>query len=333
MKYLNKKYSLLGVIMMILLCSCHDEDNYDVCGSTINKVFMTNSSFVQRFQIKHSLFGSQGKPIEVEVPVSCTQRAVGDIYVRLSIDNSYVEIYNEQHNTSYEAVSEDLIQFENRELKIPANSSGSELSAKMYIEEENYSELKDAAYLIPIVIEDASQDTPVSEERKVMYSIITTTVDLNNIDADASQESANVIFIEDRSAWTAELVPLPSTVTGDSSYLFDSDENTSYWFGKPFSFSNTTSDNISLVVDLKEKYDLAGVYLNGIDAGVKVYLSSDNIEWTEMGTVKSENSNVLFYVPFNAQYVKCEFSAWQNMWGRWNCAGKLYEFRAFVKNK
>ena len=78
---------------------------------------------------------------------------------------------------------------------------------------------------------------------------------------------------------------------------------------------------------------MAGVYLNGIDVGVKVYLSSDNIEWTEMGTVKSENSNVLFYVPFNAQYVKCEFSAWQNMWGRWNCAGKLYEFRAFVKNK
>lgn len=335
MKYLNKIYSsLFCFIIVTFLYSCNDEDNYDICGSTVNKIFLTNSTVLGNFQIQHSYLGSTGKPINIDVSVSSTQRVSEDVYVQLSIDNSYIEQYNLQHGTTYTTVPEELILFENNQLKIPANSKESESDAKVSIQEKDFSKLREDAYLIPIVIESISENIPVSEERKIMYSIITTMVDLNNIDAEATPESANVTFIEDRSAWTGEWNPTPNSITGNYTYLLDSNENTSTWTGggKYYSFSNNTSSNISLIMDLNKEYEIAGIYLNGVQTGMKIFVGTDKTEWTEMGTVNKFSNNILFYVPFNARYVRCEFQAKRGIFGGYSCSAKLLEFKCYVKN-
>lgn len=335
MKCLKEIYSniLHCAIIMLLLCSCNNDEDYDIYGNTTNKVFLTNSTVVRNFQILHTYLGSKGAPISVDIPVSCSQRASEDIYVKLSVDNSLVEKYNEQHTTSYEIVPDEVILFENEELKIPANTRESEISAKMSIQESEFTKLRADAYLIPIVIEYVSNDTPISEERKVLYSIITTSVDLNNIDFDATVESANVSFIEDRSAWTGCLEPVPSTVKGNYTCLLDGNEETGFWNANPYNFSNSTSDPIALIMDLKKEYEVAGVYLNGIKKDVKIFVSVNGDDWTEMGIAKNNISTILFYLPFKAQYVKFEFPATLGWTGRWSCTGTMHEFKCFIKNE
>lgn len=335
MQWLKKIYKETIYIVMIpfLLCSCNNEDSYDIYGDTECKLYFTNSSVVKTFQIEHTLLGSKGDPINVKLPISCTQKVSEDVYVQLSIDNSYVEEYNRKNGTSYSPVSKEIILFENSKVKIPKDSNESEIKPVISIVQEKYAELNEKSYLIPVVIESASGNVSISNERKVIYSFINTTVNWDNIDTEATPESVNVEFIEDRSAWTGEFSPVPPTIKGTYHNLLDSDETTGSR-GNPYSYNYGDYQNVifSLIMDLKEEYEIAGFYLNGIKTDTKIFVSSDKETWQGMGTVPNTNKDVLFYVPIKARYLRCEFPSVQSYWtGMWTSSARLYEFKCYVK--
>lgn len=310
-KYLIVSVALAGALSMV---SCNDDDTYDVYGNPDNLVFAPDKSTTATVvQTPVGTFGS----LDFSTQAQCNQKAITDIAVSFTVDNSLIDAYNEAKGTSYVAIPDGALVMTNSTVTIPQGAyTSSEKFTVTLTEDVNALAAIDneAGYLVPIVIESCNGAGAKKAESVKSTSYIVISVSHNVIDETATIDNRKGTPVTDRSGWSVEVVQ------------GDSDGNLSDWFDDDASstaaVSNSGSDPAIVIIDLGREYAFDGMraYVHqdygwgGWDEGsfnsTKLYISSDKSEWTSVGTTDGGGWSgvefVGFYGAINARYIKLE---------------------------
>lgn len=320
---------LTGLACALTICSCGEDEAYDIRGEVNNKVYISNPGS-RNFSVLHTPLVSVGI-VSLELPVYCTHQAKGDISVTLSVDNSLVGAYNKEHGTTYGEISESSIVVENNSVKIPANALQSELKSRIFIKEEFLPTLKEYDnYIIPVKIVDVSGNASCSEN--VCYIVISISEDSDNLWESVTLASIDAKRIEDRSGWGGWAGPSGTTQTNSAVRLYDGITN-KYREAWSVSIKNKSA---YVVVDMAEvRLNMIGFELIGLEKDVAISVSVDNENWISIGKTINGSpalkaSNVVFYAPLDVRYVKCEFPLVKN-WAGTQSGAVLHEFYAYIK--
>lgn len=298
-KILYQVYLFVLSIACISLYSCDKDETYDINGDFSNKVYIVNSG-MKSFSLLHTLYRSIGE-VNLSFELHSTKKAQKDVNVTLQVDNSLIDAYNAAHGTSYAAVPEDAIIFEKESMVIAANSQKAESDVRIHIKNDRLPELTEECYLIPVRIKEVLGDAFFSNT--VIYAVIMTTKDFDNLYDGAIPEDVNAAEVMDHSAWTMEVTNTTS-VSETIDVLFDNNENTYVYR------SSVTNIPCEFIFDLGKVYDLAGIYFDAARrgmsrSGIEAFVSTDGDEWRAINN--TQVGYMMFYVPDKIQYLKFYF--------------------------
>lgn len=324
MKNLKNIFIMAGALALcsVGFTSCDDDDEYDFPGDPNNRVFTAdNSTTATIVQTPVGSFAS----LDFQMPAKCNKKAAGDINVSFTIDNSLIDEYNAINETEYLPVPEEALVITNKTVTIPAGGySSTENYQIAFTDNEDVLATIDneKGYLIPVRIESISGGNAQAATSVKSQSFIVINVSHNVIDPDATKDNRRGTLVADRSGWTV--------TPGTDSY---SNGDLTTWFDGNYrnhASVETNGDLAIAIVDLGKEYSFDGLYSNyyyvywgnygyeeGSFNGTKVYISTDNREWTSVGVVEGsgwEGSDFVgFYGPMKARYIKIEQPA-PNSW-------------------
>ena len=109
------KHSLLAAIWGLSVFGCADGDSFDY-NKNVAFITGTETTPVVKFVVEDT-------PSSYTVTASSTNKVDKDVKVKFAIDNSLVEAYNQEHNTSYYAIPENAVVLENKEVVIEAGKA------------------------------------------------------------------------------------------------------------------------------------------------------------------------------------------------------------------
>lgn len=244
-----------------------------------------------------------------------TQRAISQTaYVYLKIDNSLIEKYNKEHNTSYEAVSddEDLMVTSYMYISTNASQPSSSYTVKITFYGGMESIQKGHKYLIPVTIDRIQcNDTNVAageDGNSVFYAIIETAeVDPPAIQSSPSIPAGTQVPIDNIKA---NIYTLTTGALG-----VDWTNNVT---GRGSSMAAWNFNSNGMQIDLGSEYNLTGLQFNVYSAtyGVrmfKMFVSDDNSQWTEVGEsnvlTQAAAQNAVLRKPVNARYIRLQVIA------------------------
>ncbi len=308
------KNILVGLISLVCLYSCKEDEHYDIYGDQgviyINEV-KGHENFLATGYVLNTPKSSKGD-VTIKFPARSTMPVKDDVKVSFEISNELVGVYNEKHNTNYKELDLDYLVVSNLETCIKQGELESRDSVLIYMPQEKYSEISVGDYMIPVRITSVEGDIPLtsSVDKTVYYLIFNVLYNANNI-RPAGSEGNEGERLTDRSEWSL-------SYNGDYSYgpldkLLD---------GSVFSYSGGIwTENDYLMVDLGKVHNrILGVYLHYYSstyewASIKISTSVDNEEWIEQGntTIKVPYEGELkdegiakFIDPVEARYIKVE---------------------------
>lgn len=293
--------------------SCSDDEEYDFPGTTTNFVYQKDGS--SNFKIIQTPI-STISTVDVQIPVQCTKKAQGDIKVTFGIDNSLIDAYNEEHNTDYVALPENVLVIENQTVTIPSGAMKGEttVNIKTTDDETILNQLSDDNdYLVPIVRKSVEGSNAIPSEQVNPVTYIIMTVVHDNVHHGASASDSKGTMVADQSGWSAS-VNEGTTVSGDLKNLFDGNFNTTA------TMQNRTNDGIDLIVDMGKEYTFDALTLyygysypgwgdftyGQLTSDLEITTSSDAQKWTKVGLMESGDSDtvMVFYAPITARYIK-----------------------------
>ena len=325
-KNIFKYFSLSIVTIATLgLASCSSDESYDVYGNPNNLVYVqVNAENTLTTTVVHTPVGDIGK-FKAAFPVRI-QRATAGTSVCFELDPSLVAEYNKTKGTNYVALPAGVLDLTKAVAHIQADTLASKDS--VYVElaaGTDLSKLTEAGYVAPLRMKVTAGDGVASEERGIVYVVVTTSTRLMNAGAARSEIPGEEIPVANMASWT---------ITPGS--LADITDNVSY--------SGLEIDpNTPFVLDMQEVKNVGGIALQGLYAnyGVSSYginsckleLSVDGNEWTNAGTttydeMSSDNNGyqyVVLYGAVQARYIRLTLSA-RSSW-----YGGLAELRVFAQ--
>lgn len=140
---------VVGVLFILGITSCNNDDIYDFPGDSMNRVYIKPYTG-ENFSFAHTPIQSVSS-LDLKFPVYVTQNHAENISATLGLDNSLINAYNMEHNTEYVALPENALTIENKTVTIPAGEYYSSDSIHITIDENMLPELKDRkGYLIPL---------------------------------------------------------------------------------------------------------------------------------------------------------------------------------------
>ncbi|WP_071144914.1 BT_3987 domain-containing protein [Bacteroides ihuae] len=297
--YKKKLYCVGLLVLLMNFASCENNEKYDFEGDSMNRIFLRNTE--NSFKVVHTAIGSISK-VNYKAPVFSAQKANAAVKATVAVDNSYIDKYNAVNGTNYSAIPVDAIDLGNELLTIPENGMISSDSLNVKLKDSYLDKLTETAYVIPLRISEVvGGNAAASTNMNVAYIVVTT--ETNNINDSATEGDIRGSLVSERSAWSAISTPANST----TARLFDGVNTTN------FSLSSYTTSNadLSLVIDMAQTYQVAGLYLNyrgnaasSYMSGVSVYVSKDNVTWKEVGKLTATKVYTVFYGSYEGRYIK-----------------------------
>ncbi len=181
-----KKYiSLIAfAACAFLMYSCNDADKFDY-GKEVLVMTGTESNPIVKFAV-------EGTPSSYAVTVSATGKAKTDINVTLAIDNSLVETYNTQHQTSYYALPDSDMSLSTNTVTIEEGKAASTISELTLLTDANF--VDGRIYMIPVTIVNTDGPLDVLETSRTIYLRVSRVIDFMSLDISTYQMYGNFIF-------------------------------------------------------------------------------------------------------------------------------------------
>ncbi|MBP1593771.1 MAG: hypothetical protein H6Q12_789 [Bacteroidetes bacterium] len=213
----TKKYIrsiLVTAISILLLTACNSEgDKFDFDKKVI-LVTGTDTDPLVKFVVEDT-------PSSYTVTASATDKVVEDVTVNFAQDNSLVETYNAEHNTSYYAVPEAAVKIDNTEATIKAGHAS---STGINVSVVSTEEFKDGrTYIIPVTIKSIKGgDMDVLPASKTIYLRISRVINFNSLSMSNSNLYSSYIAPDNK------IVDLPN-------YTYEIKCYVNSWAGSPIS--------------------------------------------------------------------------------------------------
>lgn len=317
-------YCMLAVAALSF-ASCSSDDSYDVYGNPDNLVY-AKANVANTFTTKviHTPVGDIGE-FKASFPVKILHASSGTS-VSYELDLSLVDQYNKAKDTNYAALPADILDLTKAVAHIEADTVASKDSVHIaFAEGADLSKLTESAYVAPLRLKVTAGDGVASEERGIVYVIVTTSTLLMNAGAARSEIPGQEIPIADMGSWT---------ITPGS--IADFTDNNSY-------SGSDIDSSTPFVIDMQEVKSVGGIGLQGLYAnyGVSYYginsckleLSENGTDWTDAGTasfddMSSDNNGYQYFVLYGAipaRYVRLTLESLNSRWGG------LAELRVFAQ--
>lgn len=308
--------AIIGIIVLPSFQSCSDDESYDVTGNPTNKVFVNTqgwspintpkNSFV--FEVVHTPEGDFGN-ILAKFPIRSTGAISSATTVKVELDNSLIEAYNQAHNTQYAAFPTAVLNLNRDAATIATGEYISADSISISVDQSKLGLLTEKAYLVPVKLASVSgSNAEIASSQNIVYIIATTSVRL--IKYNVASTAMLGSLVSSYSGW--EVSADVTVSSGTYSNIFDA-STTTYW---TFSASPAT-----IVIDMKENKNVSGLRLFARNAtstsnensfnNVVVSLSEDNLSYNNIGTVtnstmvkESGYQYIGFYRAVSARYIK-----------------------------
>ena len=321
-----KYFSLcIATVAALGFSSCNNDESYDVYGNPDNLVY-AKANVANTFTTKviHTPVGDMGE-FEAAFPVKILHASSGTS-VSYELDQSLVDEYNKAKGTNYAALPADILDLTKAVAHIEADTVASKDSVHIaFAEGADLSKLTESAYVAPLRLKVTAGDGVASEERGIVYVVVTTSTRLMNAGAARSEIPGEEIPVANMASWT---------ITPGS--LADFTDNSSY-------SGSGIDSNTPFVIDMQEVKSVGGIGLQGLYAnyGVSWYginsckleLSEDGTDWTDAGTasfddMSSDNNGYQYFVLYGAipaRYVRLTLESLNSRWGG------LAELRVFAQ--
>lgn len=317
---INKLFNIVALSMVAIagttLTSCSDDDTADVQGNPNNLVyFKANASNTFEGTVVHTPVGDFSG-VSAVFPVKILRAASTNTTVTATVDTSLVSEYNKAHNTSYVALPSSAVEASGMTVTIPKDSVNALDSVKVSLKQDQLASLTAPAYLLAVRISQVNGDGVGSIERGIGYVVVDTKTTL--MKSITSPDEMTGTLIDDYSGWTA------SYDTGteiDASAIF----NGSVEDGPQLRADGNNGTSKVVVVDMQTSHKVSGVrvaryyksYYGGwwIDeyyfSSVKVEVSDDKINWTDLGTATDAEmpkgdgyQYITYYAGVPARYIR-----------------------------
>jgi len=205
---------LVTAISTLLLTACNSEgDKFDFDKKVI-LVTGTDTDPLVKFVVEDT-------PSSYTVTASATDKVVEDVTVNFAQDNSLVETYNAEHNTSYYAVPEAAVKLDNTEATIKAGHAS---STGINVSVVSTEEFKDGrTYIIPVTIKSIKGgNMDVLPASKTIYLRISRVINFNSLSMSNSNLYSSYIAPDNK------IVDLPN-------YTYEIKCYVNNWAGSPIS--------------------------------------------------------------------------------------------------
>lgn len=284
------KYAALSLLAVagITMTSCSSDTRYDVVGNGDNLVYFKAPNYnTYTGTVVHTPVGDFGS-LNAEFPVKVQHPLSGTGTITITVDPSLVDAYNAEHNTTYAVLPESAVTMENKTINVSPNKTDADDTLRVSLNEAALASLTEKAYMMAVRLQANGGGMKGSEERGVGYLIINTEEKL--IKTISSADEMNGTVLTDYSGWTAKY---DTGTEADAAQLFDGDLTN----GAALRTDGANGTSTKLIVDMQTEKSVIGLRVSRyyrslyggwwIDeyyfSGVKVEMSKDGVEWTEIG--------------------------------------------------
>ena len=181
------KHSLLAAIWGLSVFGCADGDSFDY-NKNVAFITGTETTPVVKFVVEDT-------PSSYTVTASSTNKVDKDVKVKFAIDNSLVEAYNQEHNTSYYAIPENAVVLENKEVVIEAGKAFSTPAPVKVVSTEDFAEGR--VYVIPVTMSQV-EGLEVLQPSKTVFLKVARVFYFTSLNISNTGLYSNFIFPDDK---------------------------------------------------------------------------------------------------------------------------------------
>lgn len=300
-----------------VLVGCGDDEKYDVDGIAYTRAFFDRAGSVTDGSVLSTPIGTVVS-LSDAISVKTTSPVPATTQVTISVDNSLVSAYNDNHGTNYSQLPDGILKMDKSFLTIPANAYQSDV-LNLTIDKEAAEVLDNIdGYLAPIIIESVdNRDIRPSSNAAVRY------VHINYM-------KTNSLINDNASAFAGTKVDI-SSLTCIAATNLNPDEISglagSSWNAR-WPFISDVETEASFTIDLNEVRSVAGFYIDSyVISNAYVEISTDNSTWTELGntsehqalqaydnTTYTYNREFVLYAPVQARYLRAKLTLDSSGW-------------------
>ena len=312
MKKLSKNIVCAGLFVLCIagFFACSEDETYDFPGDPYNRVYMQDKSTCYKIiQTPVSTIST----VNFETSLKCTKKASETIKATVEIDNSMIESFNKEYDTSYEAMPASAIVMEHATMTIPAGAMAATdtLGLKLTDDETVLTSLNsENGYLIPLCIATTSGGAS-QPSTNVYTTYLAVTVTEDNVNHDADDSDITGTLVVDQSGWSATTNGSIYSWYDPLETIFDGDMSTYFYI-----YSN--SEDLRLDINMGKQYtfDAFTFYYgydygswgryeyDGLNSGMTIQTSNDGTNWKAAGEITSSSKICVFYAPVTAQYIR-----------------------------
>lgn len=301
--------------------SCSDEEEYDFDGIPYTRIYFANATTVTTGAVIKTPVGNFTS-LDAEKTIKTTSPTTKAIQVKLAIDNSLVDAYNEKNGTEYVAAPDGVFSLSTDQLTIEADTTSSKEGIALTISEAGIEQLESGSeYLVPVVI-SGSSDADYRPSTNVGFAYYLVSVTSKLIDDNGTLSGLTLL---DKTGWTVSCSDDGAT---NLQNIVDGDSNTYAKFSR--------ADNHEVVIDFGGETSFKGIevymyrYYYGFN-GCELDYSTDGTTWNGIGTVANNRSSSLscvLYGSVSARYVRIKGNFYYNYsWA--SSYWRMYEFSLY----
>lgn len=176
-----------GSLIAFSMFSCAEGDSFDY-NKNVVLVSGTETNPVVKFVVEDT-------PSFYTVTATATNKVPENIRIKFAIDNSLVNIYNEEHSTNYYPVPDGTVEIENQDVVIEAGKVFSTPATVKVVSTEKMSE--DRVYVIPVTIQQVD-GLDVLTPSKTIYLQISRIIHFTSLNISNTNMYSNFIFSDDK---------------------------------------------------------------------------------------------------------------------------------------
>lgn len=322
---MSKLIYFTGCMLVVgLLVSCKKEKGNDIKGDPDVHFFTSNTNLgnMPDNSITYNVVNvpdaassdlvnlSTTLPAMVKFPVFASKPVASDVKIGAQLDNSLINVYNTEHNTSYAPFPTGILNTDGLGAMIIKGSTTSSDSITIPADLTKLKALTGTAYMAPIKLMSVSDPNvgKITSNTTIQVTYIVATVEQRKIKYLALATDAQGTLITSRANWVINFTPAPTTVGSITD-------------GSTTTFSRWTASPVQVDINLQATTNVTGIRLytsnnaTYIPTQVEVSVSTDGLNYTVVGapmkadlTYASSYNYILFYKAIPTKYIRLKNS-------------------------
>ncbi len=190
---------IVTAVCAFMVFGCNDADRFDY-DKEVLIMTGTDSNPIVKFTVEDT-------PSTYAVTVSATGKVTSPVTVTLAIDNSLVDTYNSEHQTSYYSLPTSALSLTDNVVTIETGNASSSIASLQVLSTDDF--IDGRVYIIPVTMTSVSGDLDVLESGRTIYLRISRVIEFNALDISDYNMYSNYIFDDalavDMSEYTYEI--------------------------------------------------------------------------------------------------------------------------------